>query len=111
MQHGNPDKKEDWAWSTLPGCGAAASGAARDAWLVQRTVTDTVQIAETFNRLWSFRDALLFEAAMGMAADASATDQSRVFSVMMLAEQLLDHELDRVSLLQHDARHGRVPHR
>jgi hypothetical protein len=93
VQHGNPDTKEDWAWSTLPGCGAAASGAARDAWLVQRTVTDTVQIAETFNRLWSFRDASLFEAAMGMAADASATYQSRVFSVMMLVEQLLDGEL------------------
>lgn len=93
VQRGHPDKKEDWAWSALPGCGADASGAARDAWLVQRTVADTVQIAETFNRLWSFRDALLFEAAMGIAADPSATDRSRVFSVMMLVEQLLDHEL------------------
>jgi hypothetical protein len=93
VQRGHPDKKEDWAWSTLPGCGAAASGAARDAWLVQRTVTDTLQIAETFSRLWSFRDASLFEAAMGVAADASATVESRIVSVMMLVEQLLDHEL------------------
>ena len=87
---GHPSKNEEWAWSTLPACGTAASSAARDAWLLQRSVTDTLQVASVFDRLWSFRDAFLFDAAMSVAGNASATTESRVFSVMMLAEQLLD---------------------
>jgi hypothetical protein len=90
VQLGHPDRKEDWAWSTLPGCGTAASGAARDAWLAQRAVSDTIQLAETFGRLWAFRDASLFDAAMSVASDNSAATESRVFSMMMLLEQLLD---------------------
>lgn len=90
VQLGHPDSQEAWAWSTLPGCGTAASGAARDAWMAQRTVSDTVQVAETFNRLSSFRDASLFDAAASVAGDASATTESRVFSLMMLTGQLLN---------------------
>lgn len=87
---GHPEKKEAWAWSTFPGCGPAASGAARDAWLVQRTVSDTLQLSEVFGRLWSFRDALLFDAAINIAGDPSAAAPSRVFSVMTLLVQLFD---------------------
>lgn len=90
VELGHPDKKEDWAWSTLPGCGTAASAAARDSWMLQRTVSDTGQLSEVFTRLWTFRDASLFDAAMSVASDGSATAQARVFSVMMVLEQLLD---------------------
>jgi hypothetical protein len=89
---GHPDKKEDWAWSVLPSCGTAASPAARDAWLAQRNVADTVQLADVYGRLWSFRDAALFDAAMTIAGDVSAAAPSRVFSVMMLLQQLLDRQ-------------------
>ena len=92
VQLGVPDRKEDWAWSVLPSCGTSASAAARDAWLAQRTVNDTVQLGEIYARLWTFRDAELFNAAMSIAGDAAAAAPSRVFSVMMLLQQLVDRQ-------------------
>jgi hypothetical protein len=92
VRHGHPDKKEEWAWATLMGCGAAGGDAAREAWLSQRAERDTAQLEGVFGRLWSFRDASLFDAAMSIAGDASAAPQSRVYSAMMLLEQLLDHD-------------------
>lgn len=90
VARGHPVKKEDWAWSMLLVCGAQDSEAAHDAWLQQRSVSDTVQLEATYARLWSFRDAGLFDAAASIAADAAATPQSRVYSMMMLLAQLLD---------------------
>lgn len=41
-------------------------------------------------RLWSFRDRYLFDAALDVARDGSATTPSRVYSFMMLVAQLSD---------------------
>lgn len=88
-----PDKKEEWAWATLLGCGAAGGVAARDAWWLQtRAETDTSQLKALYSRLWSFRDAALFDAAQDILIDASASAQSRVYSAMLLLVQVFDTE-------------------
>lgn len=87
---GKPNKKEDWAWATVLGCGAAGGVAARDAWLRTRAETDTSQLEALYRRLWSFRDAALFGAARSIMTDASASPQSRVYSAMLLLVQVFD---------------------
>ena len=89
---GKPDKKEEWAWAMVLGCGAEGGAAARDAWLTVRTVTDTSELEALYSRVWSFRDAALFEAARSTLGDASASAQSRVYSAMMLIVQLFDED-------------------
>jgi len=88
---GKPEKKEEWAWAMVLGCGADGGLAARDAWMKLRTVTDTSDLEELYGRVWSFRDAALFEAARRSLGDPSATAQSRVYSAMMLVSQLFDN--------------------
>ena len=90
VEKGNPDKKEEWAWTTVLGCGAAGGVAAHDAWLQVRTATDTSQLEALYSRLWSFRDAALFDAAQSVFADGSASPQSRVYSAMLLTVQVFD---------------------
>ena len=90
VEKGRPDKKEAWAWSMILGCGSDGSTAAKSAWMAQRTLSDTTQLAATFGDLWSFRDSALFGAAERVAVDPSATRQSRVYSVMMLLVLLFD---------------------
>lgn len=92
VERGKPDRKEEWAWSTVPGCGAGGGLAARDAWLLARTEADPARLEKLYSRLWSFRDASLFEAARTIATDPSASAPSRVYSGMMLVVQLLDRE-------------------
>ena len=87
---GKPDKKEEWAWAMVLGCGAEGGAAARDAWRTVRTATDTRELEALYSRVWSFRDAALFEAARSTLGDASATAQSRVYSAMLLIAQLFD---------------------
>ena len=89
---GKPDKKEEWAWATVLGCGTAGGNAAHDAWLQIRTETDPTQLEALYSRLWSFRDAALFDAAQGILIDASASAQSRVYSAMLLLVQVFDTE-------------------
>jgi hypothetical protein len=43
-----------------------------------------------YSRVWSFKDASVFDAAATVAADQTATPQSRVYSVMLLMAQLFD---------------------
>lgn len=92
VERGKPGRKEAWAWSTVLGCGAEGGVAARDAWLLARAGVDPTQLEDLFSRLWSFRDAALFEAARGIATDPSASAPSRVYSAMMLVAQLLDRK-------------------
>lgn len=92
---GNPDKKEEWAWAMVLGCGAEGGAAARDAWLTVRTVADTSELHALYSRVWSFRDAALFEAARSTLGDASASAQSRVYSAMMLIVQLFDEDFPK----------------
>ena len=89
---GKPDKKEEWAWAMVLGCGAEGGTAARDAWLTVRTVTDTSELESLYSRVWSFRDAALFEAARSTLSDASASAQSRVYSAMLLIAQIFDRK-------------------
>lgn len=90
VERGKPARKEEWAWATVPGCGAAGGSAARDAWLSLRSESDTASIAAIYDRLWSFRDAALFDAARVTMADGSASVESRVFSAMFVVAQLFD---------------------
>ena len=90
VQKGKPDSKEEWAWATVVGCGAAGGVAAGDAWLQMRAETDTSQLEALYSRLWSFRDAALFAAARSIMTDASAIPQSRVYSAMLLLVQVFD---------------------
>lgn len=92
VERGKPEKKDDWAWSTVLGCGAEGGVAARGAWLQARSETDTAQLEALYSRLWSFRDAALFDAARSLATDASASAQSRVYSSMLLIGLLLDNK-------------------
>lgn len=89
---GKPDKKQEWAWAMVLGCGAEGGTAARNAWLTVRTVTDTSELEALYSRVWSFRDAALFEAARSTLGDASASPQSRVYSAMLLIAQLFDRD-------------------
>ena len=90
VEKGRPDRKEEWAWATVLGCGAAGGVAARDAWLQTRAEIDTSQLEALYSRLWSFRDAALFGAARSIMTDASASPQSRVYSAMLLLVQVFD---------------------
>ena len=90
VEKGRPDEKEEWAWATVLGCGAAGGVAAHDAWLQTRAVTDTSQLEALYSRLWSFRDAAIFDAARSIMSDASASPQSRVYSAMLLLVQVFD---------------------
>ncbi len=90
VARGKPDKKEEWAWATVLGCGAAGGVAARDAWMQARTEVDTRSLEELYSRLWSFRDSALFNAAHGIFADAVASPQGRVYSAMLLVSLLFD---------------------
>lgn len=90
VEKGKPDKKEEWAWATVVGCGAAGGIAAHDAWVQTRAETDTSQLEALYSRLWSFRDAALFDAARSIMTDASASPQSRVYSAMLLLVQVFD---------------------
>ena len=90
VEKGKPDKKEEWAWATVLGCGTAGGVAAHDAWLQTRAKTDTIQLEALYRRLWSFRDAALFDAARNIMTDASASPQSRVYSAMLLLVQVFD---------------------
>ncbi len=92
VARGKPETKDEWAWSTVLGCGAEGGVAARDAWLRTRMETDLRKIEELYSRLWSMRDATLFEAARSIATDPTAPAPSRVYSVMMLVAQLFDRE-------------------
>ena len=103
VEKGRPDKKEAWAWSMILRCGSDGSAAAKSAWMEQRTLSDTAQLAGTFAHLWNFRDSALFGAAARIAADPSATRQSRVYSVMMLLVQVFDNvypEYGQVSTME-----------
>lgn len=90
VERGKPDRKEEWAWSTVLGCGAEGGTAARDAWLQMRTETEPRQLEALYGRLWSFRDGALFDAAQSVATDASASPESRVYSAMLLLVLLFD---------------------
>ena len=90
VEKGKPDRKEEWAWATVVGCGAAGGVAAGDAWLQMRAETDTSQLEALYSRLWSFRDSVLFNAARSIMTDASASPQSRVYSAMLLLVQVFD---------------------
>lgn len=92
VARGKPETKDDWAWSTVLGCGAAGGIAARDAWRRTRTETDLRRLEELYGRLWSMRDAALFEAARSIATDPNASAPSRVYSTMMIMGQLFDRE-------------------
>jgi hypothetical protein len=90
VARGKPEKKDDWAWATIVGCGSAASPALRDAWARTRTSADTNELEDTYAQLWSIRDAALFDAAKSIFMDADATPQSRVFSGMLLLSSVSD---------------------
>lgn len=87
---GKPDKKEDWAWSTILGCGPAGGLALRDAWEMTRTSADTAELETVFARLWGFRDAGLFTSARSIFLDAGAAPESRVFSGMLMLSSVSD---------------------
>jgi hypothetical protein len=89
---GKPEKKDEWAWGTVVGCGAEGGIAAHDAWIQARTVTDTSQLHALYRRLWNIRDSALFDAAQHIFVDQSASPQSRVYSAMLLLVQLFDHK-------------------
>ena len=97
VEKGKPDRKEEWAWATVVGCGAAGGVAAGDAWLQLRAATDTSQLEALYSRLWSFRDAALFSAARSIMTDASASPQSRVYSAMLLLVQVFDSKYPEYS--------------
>jgi hypothetical protein len=89
-KHGGGRSKTDWMWAILPHCGKAGGVAGAGMWTATRAVSDTTRLAETYAGLWRFRDAAVFNAAVMLAADPSATTPSRVFSTMLLVAQLFD---------------------
>jgi hypothetical protein len=91
VRRGRPAAADEWAWARVFACGDAGRAAARDAWLALRSQSDASRMAEVHARLWNLRDSALFEAARGMLLDGSATDESRVYSAMLLLNQLYDH--------------------
>jgi hypothetical protein len=91
VRRGEPGPREERAWSALPGCGAAGRVAARDAWTSLRSVSDSARIARVYDRLRSFRDASLFEAARTLLLDSAATPEARVSSAMLVVAQLVEH--------------------
>ncbi|MBI2408710.1 MAG: hypothetical protein HYV19_10460 [Gemmatimonadetes bacterium] len=84
VARGKPEKKEDWAWSTILGCGATGGLALRDAWQATRMSADTAALEAVFARLWLFRDAALFASAKSISLDPGAKPESRVFSLMLM---------------------------
>ena len=91
VARGKPQPKDDWAWSTVLGCGRAASAPVRAAWEATRTRADTLALGALYDRLWSLRDSALFDAAARIFADAAAAPQSRVFSGMLLLSSVSPH--------------------
>jgi hypothetical protein len=51
---------------------------------------DTSRIAKLYDRVRKLRDSSLFEASRALLADRAATAESRVFSAMLVASQLVD---------------------
>ena len=90
VEKGKPEKKDEWAWATVVGCGASGGIAAHDAWIQARTVTDTSQLQALYRRLWGIRDSALFDAAQSIFVDQSASAQTRVYSAMLLLVQLFN---------------------
>jgi hypothetical protein len=81
-------RQDERAWSALPGCGAAAGLAARDAWTSLRSSSDTARFAKVFHLLRGFRDASLFVAASSVLLDTAASAPARVYSAMLAVGQV-----------------------
>jgi hypothetical protein len=93
VSHYRPQPGDEWAWSMLQSCGPTGGVAARDAWRSLRTERDTRAIAAVHDALWTFRDSSLFDEARRFVADGGASPETRVFSAMLLVEQLVDGRL------------------
>lgn len=84
LRTGHPAPKSDWALAVIPTCGADGAQALGEAFRAARASTDTIALDRlTRPALW-LRDNSLFNAALEIGADRSATPQARVFAIRTL---------------------------
>jgi hypothetical protein len=84
LRTGHPAPKSDWALAVIPACGAEGGQALGAAFRAARASADTVALERlTRPALW-LRDNSLFDAALEIGADRSASPQARVFAMRTL---------------------------
>ena len=75
----------------LQGCGTDGADAAAAALRSLRSVSDTTALDSLTWNFQAWRDAVLFDAGLRLARNASATPESRVFAIRYLYSTLLPH--------------------
>lgn len=82
--HDYPQRRLDWALSTLQSCEGAGADAAAHALLSMRSATDTLSLDAQTDAINGWRDSALFGAGLQLASDRGATKESRVFALRYL---------------------------
>jgi hypothetical protein len=83
---GEPGPRSEWAHQVIRGCGLAVWGRAGAAEIRRlRAVSDTGQLATAWRNLRFVRDGSLFEAAIAVAHDRSASEVARLYAIAHLA--------------------------
>jgi hypothetical protein len=84
VETGHPAPHSQWAFDYVVNCGRAGGDALANAIHRTRRVTDTVELAAVTRSLRTFRDGAVFNAALDVAGDRSATVQARVIAFRTL---------------------------
>jgi hypothetical protein len=90
---GYPDKKLDWALSTLVSCGTTGADAAARALSTLRVVSDTTVLESLTRYLSTWRDVAIYRAGMQLASDVGATKESRVIAFSYLYSLLVTQSM------------------
>src|SRR4051794_23983871 len=91
VETGHPAPKLKWALGAIRACtpneyGAAVAAAVRR----ERAISDTATLASYWNASRWLIDGQLFSAAMDVANDRNASQESRVFAILALLRMQLD---------------------
>lgn len=86
---GHPATTDDWAFVELRGCGRAGARAFADGLGHYAGERDIDVLRRFMDRVDDWRDASIFDAALAMATNASATPQARVYAVRHLIALLI----------------------
>jgi hypothetical protein len=89
VEKGKPDKKEEWAFTTIVSCPVDVGPAGATAIRKMRTESDTATLFATWSELALVIDARLMAAYLEVLADAAASIPARVFAIDALLTQEL----------------------
>lgn len=88
---GHPAPHIEWAFDRIPDCGSEGATALATAIRAHRAMTDTAALDRLTTPTRYIVDAGLFQAALDLLADASASEPARIFAVRSLLWTLGNH--------------------